>query len=245
MTDTHVSFTWSGVRRGLGATAPLAVSVAVYGMVFGVLARQAGLSIIETSLMNLVVFAGAAQMATMDFWAYPLPLATIVITVLLVNLRLIMLSAAMRPWLRHVPNRIVYPTLHFLSDESWAVALTRYRDGERDAGVVLGCNLAIVFAWFPSAAVGHVVGSQIGDPATLGLDFAFTAVFAAMLFGGYKSRYDLAPWGASGLVAWLVWWLVPGSWYVLAGGLAGFAVAYLRTEAPLPANEPDVDGSMP
>lgn len=66
-----------------------------------------------------------------------------------------------------------------------------------------------------------------------------------MLFGGYKSRYDLAPWGASGLVAWLVWWLVPGSWYVLAGGLAGFAVAYLRAEAPLPANEPDVDGSMP
>jgi predicted branched-subunit amino acid permease len=92
---------------------------------------------------------------------------------------------------------------------------------------------------------GHILGGQIGDPAALGLDFAFTAVFSVMLFGGYRSRYDLAPWGASGLVAWLVWWLVPGSWYVLAGGLAGFLVAYLRAETPVPANEPDVDGSMP
>lgn len=244
--DTRaVTFTRHGIARGLRATAPLAASVAVYGMVFGVLARQVDMTLLEATIMNLVVFAGAAQMAAMDFWVYPLPIATLLITVLLVNMRLIMLSAAMRPWLRHVPNRVVYPTLHFLSDEAWAVAMTRYHRGERDAGLVLGCNLAIVFAWLPSVILGHMLGGQIGDPAALGLDFAFTAVFSAMLFGGYRSRYDLAPWGASGLVAWLVWWLVPGSWYVLAGGLAGFAVAYLRGEDQVPADEPNIDGSMP
>jgi 4-azaleucine resistance transporter AzlC len=243
MTES-VTFTRGGVVRGLRAAAPLAVSVAVYGMVFGILARQVDMSLLEATLMNFIVFAGAAQMAAMDFWVYPLPIATILVTVLLVNLRLIMLGAAMRPWLERIPGRIVYPTLHFLSDESWAVTMTRYHEGERDGGVVLGSNLAIVFAWMPAVAVGHIMGGQIGDPAALGLDFAFTAVFAAMLFGGYKSRYDLAPWGASGLVAWLVWWLVPGTWYVIAGGMAGFVVAYLRAEQPLPATEPDVDGSM-
>jgi 4-azaleucine resistance transporter AzlC len=241
----RVTFTRAGVFRGLRATAPLAVSVSVYGIVFGVLARQVDMSLAEAMIMNVVVFAGAAQMAAMDFWVYPLPILTLVITVLMVNLRLVMLSAALRPWLRSLPGRIVYPTLYFLSDEAWAVAMTRYREGERDGGVVLGCNLAIVFAWMPAVAVGHVVGSQVGDPDALGLDFAFTAVFAAMLFGGYKSRYDLAPWGASGLVAWLVWWMVPGNWYVIAGGLAGFLVAYHRAERMVPANEPDVDGSMP
>lgn len=240
-----VTFTRHGVLAGLRAAAPLAVSVAVYGMVFGVLARQVNISMFEAMLMNFIVFAGAAQMAAMDFWIYPLPIATLIATVLLVNLRLVMLTAALRPWLNHLPNRIVYPTLHFLSDEAWAVAMTRYRAGERDGGVVLGCNLAILFSWLPAVAVGHALGSQIGDPAALGLDFAFTAVFSAMLFGGYRSRYDLAPWGASGLVAWLVWWLVPGTWYVIAGGLAGFAVAYRRSGRSLPAGEPDVDGSMP
>ncbi len=135
--------------------------------------------------------------------------------------------------------------LFMLNDEAWAVVMTRYRAGERDAGVLLGANLTIYVAWNVAVAAGYLLGSQVGDPAALGLDFAFTAVFAAMLFGGYKSRYDLIPWAASGLVAWLVSWLLPGTWYVIAGGLAGFTIAFLRSERPLPATEPDIDGSMP
>lgn len=242
-----VTFSRQGVTRGLHATAPLAISVAAYGVVWGVLARQAEVSLLEAYLMNLLIFAGAAQMAAMDQWSYPLPMVAILVTTALINLRLVMLSASMRPWLHSLPSRIVYPTLHILSDESWAVAMTQYRNGARDAGIVLGCNLAIVFAWFPATAVGHLLGGSIGDPARLGLDFAFTAVFGAMLFGGYRSRFDLAPWGASGLVAWLVWWLFPGTWYVIAGGVAGVLVASLRTD-PRPRHdvpEPDADGNAP
>jgi 4-azaleucine resistance transporter AzlC len=245
MNITPVTFTRDGIIAGMRVTAPMAVSVAVYGVVFGVLARQVGISLLETVLMNLIVFAGAAQLAALDSWVYPLPILALVITVLLVNMRLIMLGAALRPWMRSLPNRIVYPTMYVLNDEAWAVVMTRYRMGERDAGVVLGGNLVVYLAWNASVVAGHLLGSQVGDPSALGLDFAFTAVFAAMLFGGYRSRYDLVPWATSGLVAWLVWWLVPGTWYVIAGGLAGFAIAWLRSERPLPATEPDVDGSMP
>lgn len=245
MTARSVTFTRRGVLAGMRVAAPMAVSVAVYGVVFGVLARQVGMTMLETVLMNVIVFAGAAQLAALDAWAYPLPIVTLVITVVLVNMRLVMLGAALRPWLQTLPKRAVYPTLYVLSDEAWAVAMTRYRQGERDAGVLLGANLGVFAAWNSAVVVGYLLGRQVGDPAALGLDFAFTAVFAAMLFGGYKSRYDLAPWAASGLVAWLVSWLLPGTWYVIAGGLAGFAVAYLRAERPFSATEPDVDGSMP
>jgi predicted branched-subunit amino acid permease len=242
-----VTFTRRGVVRGLRVTAPLAISVATYGAVFGVLARQAEVSLLEATLLNTFVFAGAAQMAAMEHWVYPLPVVAIVVTTLLINLRLIMLGAAMRPWMRHLPSWIVYPTLHILSDESWAVAMTQYRNGARDAGIVLGCNLAIALAWFPATVVGYLLGGSIGDPAELGLDFAFAAVFGAMLFGGYRSRYDLAPWGASGLVAWFVWWLLPGTWYVIAGGLAGFLVAVLRpdTRPHLEIPDPDAEGATP
>lgn len=245
MRTPPVTFTRQGILAGMRWTAPMAVSVAVYGVVFGVLARQVDMSLLETMLMNLIVFAGAAQLAALDSWAYPLPILTLVITVVLVNMRLIMLGAALRPWLRTLPNRIVYPTLFMLNDEAWAVMMIRYRLGERDAGIVLGGNLIVYIAWNLAVVAGHLLGSQVGDPAALGLDFAFTAVFAAMLFGGYRSRYDLVPWATSGLVAWLVWWLVPGTWYVIAGGLAGFAIAWFRSEQPLPVTEPDVDGSMP
>lgn len=240
-----VTFTREGVVTGVRVVAPMAVSVAVYGVVFGVLARQVGMTLAETALMNLIVFAGAAQLAALDSWVYPLPILTLVITVVLVNMRLIMLGAALRPWLRTLPGRIVYPMMYTLNDEAWAVVMTRYRRGERDAGVLLGSNLAVFLAWNVAVVAGHLLGSGVGDPTALGLDFAFTAVFAAMLFGGYRSRYDLVPWAVSGLVAWLVWWLLPGTWYVIAGGLAGFAIAFLRSEPPMPVTEPDIDGSMP
>jgi predicted branched-subunit amino acid permease len=120
--------------------------------------------------------------------------------------------------------------LHILSDESWSVAMMRYRLGERDAGVMLGCNLAIVLGWFPATLIGFALGDRIPDPERFGLDFAFTAVFAAMLFGGYRSRRDLGPWFASGMAATLVWWLLPGTWYVVAGGVAGVAVALWQSD---------------
>lgn len=243
--QSRVVFTRAGVMKGLRATGPMAVGVATYGAVFGVLAQQVGVSLLEAMLMNVVVYAGAAQMTALDQWTYPLPILAILATVILINLRLIMLTASLRPWLKSLPARIVYPTLHIVSDEAWAVAMTLYRNGARDAGILLGCNLAIVFAWFPATAVGYALGGTIGDPAALGLDFAFTAIFGAMLFGGYRSRFDLVPWGVSGLVAWLVWWLVPGTWYVIAGGLAGFAIAVLRADHHPQHPIPNVDGATP
>ncbi|MCP5854142.1 AzlC family ABC transporter permease, partial [Klebsiella pneumoniae] len=85
---------------GMRLAAPMAISVAVYGVVFGVLARQVEMSLLETILMNVIVFAGAAQLAALDAWVYPLPVLALVITVALVNMRLIMLGAALRPWMR-------------------------------------------------------------------------------------------------------------------------------------------------
>jgi predicted branched-subunit amino acid permease len=90
-----------------------------------------------------------------------------------------------------------------LADEGWSVSMNMRRNGERDAGVFLGSSLLVAFSWIPAVIIGHLLGGQIGDPAALGLDFAFTLVFAAMLFGSYKGRFDLVPWTVAGICAWL------------------------------------------
>lgn len=235
----NVTFTRAGVGTGLRSTLPLGLPVAAYGAVFGLLAQQAGVSALEATLLNLFVFAGAAQLAVLPYWDFPLPILVIATTTFLINLRLVLLTASLRPWLRHLPNRFVYPLLHNLSDESWSIAMMRYRLGERDAGVVLGCNLMIIIAWFPATLVGFALGNRIPDPRQFGLDFAFTAVFAAMLFAGYRSRRDLRPWFASACAATVVWWLVPGTWYVVAGGIAGVIVAILAADPSHHVRVPD------
>ena len=220
-------FTLDGVRRGMQAAIPMGIGVAVYGIVFGLLARQVGLSFLENLTMNLLVFGGAAQTASLDLWTYPLPILSIVMTTLLINLRLILLGAAARPWLHELPDRKVYPMLHLMADEGWAVAMNARRNGETDIGFFFGTNLFVGLCWMPSIVVGHLIGGGVGNPAAIGLDFAFTTIFAATLFSGYRTRYDLVPWGAAGAAALIASWLLPGTWYVLVGGITGFVVGFL------------------
>lgn len=218
----------NGVRRGIRATIPMGVGVATYGVVFGMLARQTGLTFPENVLMNVFVLAGAAQTVVLESWSYPLPIASIVLTTLLINLRLLLLGAAAQPWLRVLPARTVYPMLHIMVDEGWAIAMNARGRGERDIGFFLGCNLAVVIAWMPAMVVGHLLGGELGDPAAIGLDFAFTIVFAAMLVGGYRGRFDLLPWAAATAAALIGWRYLPGTWYVLMGGFAGFGAGFWR-----------------
>ena len=231
------TFTRQGVFRGLRMAVPMAIGVAVYGVVFGLLARQVGLSFLENLLMNVFVFAGAAQTASLDLWSYPLPIFSIVATTLMINLRLLLLGAAARPWLQNLPSKKVYPMLHIMADEGWSVAMNAHRRGEQDVGVFLGANALVGLAWLPAVLIGHLVGGSIGDPAAIGLDFAFTAIFAAILFGGYRGRFDLVPWGAAGVVAVATSYLLPGTWYVMAGGITGFVVGYFWAPRPVAREE--------
>lgn len=236
--NAEVRWTSHGFRRGLLAAVPVAIGVGAYGLVFGVLSRQVGLTLLEVILMNVLVFAGAAQTAALDLWTYPLPIAAIVITTLLINLRNLLLGASIRPWVGRYPARRVYPWLHILADEGWAVAMSRYARGERDVGVLFGALAMVGLSWVPSVIVGFLLGGRIGDPAAIGLDFAFTAIFAAMLIGTWQGRADLLPWATAGLAAWLAYLWLPGTWYVVIGALAGCLAALLGSppEAGTPAS---------
>jgi predicted branched-subunit amino acid permease len=72
-----------------------------------------------------------------------------------------------------------------------------------------------------------MLGAVIADPTTYGLDFAFTATFLALLLGMWKGRSDLVPWLAGGAIAIGVAALLPGTWYVIAGGLGGSFIGAL------------------
>src|SRR5690242_10838131 len=85
--------------RGAKACIPICISVAAYGVVWGVLAGQAGMTLPEVVLMSGLVFAGASQFVAADLWTPtpPLPVGAIIIATLIVNLRLMLMSATLRP----------------------------------------------------------------------------------------------------------------------------------------------------
>ncbi len=217
-----LSFGWVGVVEGFRRCLPIALGVFIYGLVFGVLAQQAGLSIIEALLMSGLVFAGASQFAALKLWTIiPLPTPEIILTTLIVNLRHVLMGAAVQPWFASLKPWQRYLSVFFMTDENWALTMSEFKKGKRNGAMLLGSGLALFLAWTGSTLAGRALGSVLQDPAKWGLDFAFTAVFITLLVGMWRGKSDILPWLIAAAVAIAASQLIPGNWYILLGGLAG------------------------
>ena len=232
--DAHshvLTFTRAGALAGVQQAIPLALSIFLVGTVYGVLARHAAMTLPETLLMSAVVFAGASQFVAIGLWALPIPVAAIIATTLVVNLRHVLLGAALRSWFRDLSPWRVYASLFFMVDESWALTVRRMRAGETDRAFLIGAGSLMYGSWLSASATGYLAGTAIGDLSRLGLDFAITAVFTALLVGMWRGRTDLVPWLVSAGVSIVAWRLLPGTWYILCGAVAGSATGALFRDA--------------
>ncbi len=191
-----------------------------------------GLSVLEALLMSGLVFAGGAQFVAMDMWTTPANIVALALTALLVNLRHVLMGASIARSLHRFTPMQRLAAMPFLTDEAWALAEKRARDPRASLTPAwyFAAALSIYATWLASTATGALLGAAIGDPAALGLDFAFPAVFIVLVTGFWKGRGTGAVILASAAAALFVHWLVPGVWFILAGALAGLAAAALATD---------------
>jgi 4-azaleucine resistance transporter AzlC len=210
---------------GASTFVPVAISIAAYGVVWGVLARGAGLTLLEVMLMSGLVFAGSAQFVALDLWTVApssLPIGPLVVAALIINLRYLLLTATLRPLFGPQDQFKGALTMFIVSDETWALTVGEMSRGTRgNVAFLIGAGLVAFAVWMASTVTGHVLGSAIDDPSKYGLDFAFTATFLALLLGMWKGKGDLLPWAIAALAAIVSAKLIPGSWYILIGGIVG------------------------
>jgi 4-azaleucine resistance transporter AzlC len=204
---------------------PLFLTSLVIGIPYGVIARQAGLSIGEVSATSIIVFAGAAQFAMVDLLRGGADGPVIVLTVLLINARHLLMATAIRPFVATAPVPRRLGLAYILTDEAFAMGIGWFRRGHRDLtyytvfGAVLWC------CWNAGTLVGATFGADIRDPQRFGVDFAITASFVAIVVIGIRHRAD----AVVAIVAVLV-----AAGLRLAGASAG-AVVIAGALAPLVA----------
>jgi 4-azaleucine resistance transporter AzlC len=212
---------------------PLLVAVVPFGLLLGTLAAQKDLSPLEVALMSATVFAGASQFVAVEIWSTPAAVALLTATALMVNLRHVLMGAAMAPHLRGWSRGETYGGIFFMADETWAFALRRGADAPLTPAYYFGLALPLYLGWVATTILGAVFGGVLHDPARYGLDFAFTAVFLTLLVGLWKGRRSFYPWAAAALAAVVAHQLLPGVWYIACGGLAGTLVGALQPPAAL------------
>jgi 4-azaleucine resistance transporter AzlC len=243
---TSTSPSSSSFHDGMRRSLPLALGVAAFGVVWGTLAGQAGLSPAESVLMSALVFAGAAQFVVLPLWSATsaLPLGAIVAATLVVNLRFVLMSATMLPLFQRERPRWPWAKAFLISDENWALASADMARGHGSVGGLLGSGAVIYASWVLSCTAGRFAGTLIGEPARWGLDFAFTASFLALLTGMWSGKSSALPWVVAAASALLAERLLPGSWYIVVGGLCG-SLAGAWTSAHGPHDGASSDPGLP
>jgi 4-azaleucine resistance transporter AzlC len=220
-------------RAALAEGWPVLVTVLVVGIPFGIVARQSGLAPAEIMAMSLFVFAGASQFAMVQLFRDGAAWPVVTATVLLINLRHMLMAAAMRPYFAHVSAARRLVAAYFLTDEAFAMAIGWFRRGRTELTYYATFAVALYVLWNAATVIGMLLGPSIGEPRRFGVDFAITATFIAIVVLGVRRRSDAVVALTAALMASLLAYLGASVVAVVtAGALAPLIALVLRDAEP-------------
>jgi 4-azaleucine resistance transporter AzlC len=211
------------VLGGLGFIA----SAGGFGIVYGLAAREAGISAIEALAMSLLVLSGAAQFAAVGLIAQGASWPSIILLTALLNARHLLYSAALAPWVADRPRLERAAMAHVLTDETFGLAIAHFRRlGRADMWGYWVAAAFVCLPWPAATMLGVIGGQAIPDPTRLGLDVVFPAAMAGLAVGLVTGRRELVAAVVGGSIAVIVGIAAGGAAVgVVAGGLLGPLIA--------------------
>lgn len=225
------SSAWEDARLGLADIWPAALAAVPIGLLFGALAAGKGLSPLEIFAMSLFVFAGGAQFAALELWASPAPVAALVFSTLLINARHILMGASLAPKLGAFSPLQRALGLYYMADENWALAEKRARTRRLTPAYWFGLTVPFVLGWLAMSTLGGLIGAAFGDPRRIGADFAFTALFIALVAAFWRGRVTFWTVAAAGIASAVTYRLAGPPWHVAAGAVCGLLAAWIAAGA--------------
>jgi predicted branched-subunit amino acid permease len=204
----------------------IAVALVPFGLAFGVLCSEVGLTWWEAAGFSAIVFTGSAQFAAVGVLGEGGTVVAAVGAGVLLNLRSLAFGLAMAPALRgSLPFRLAASQL--MIDEAMAVGSAARTPQRRRYGYLVG-GLAVFALWNLSTVAGALLAAGAGDlVTTLGIDATIPASFLALLWPRLRSRPQLRVALAGGVIALLAAPVTPPGVPILLAGL-GVLVAGRR-----------------
>ncbi len=213
--------------QGFKDVAPMLIGAVPFGLITGVSAVGAGMHPTDIIFMSALVFAGSSQLAAISLIASGAAIWAIVLTVAMVNLRHVMYSLSLAPWLQRygVLKRLLVSFL--MVDQSFAMTVLRYpreADDYPRFHFALGIGVPMWIVWVSTTAFGALLGAQL--PAEWQLDFAVPLLFLALLVPAVTSRPLLVAAVVAGTLA-LALAPLPYNLGLIIGSLSGIAAGAL------------------
>jgi len=186
-TGENLTF-WGGVRDCI----PTLLGYWSIGFAAGVVGETEGLSVLEIGLMSVFLYTGTAQFIVAAMLGSGSTIASIIVTVFFVNLRHLLLSAAVAPYFRQYTAKKNILLGAQLTDETFGVAISRLSlQAEGRDKWMLGLNVTAQVNWVVATLVGAWCGIWLPNPEQFGLQFALPAMFAGLVVQALMQRKQL------------------------------------------------------
>jgi 4-azaleucine resistance transporter AzlC len=222
---TRSIYTFKDFLAALAPALPVVMGYLPIGFAFGVLAAGAGISPLNSVVMSLIVFAGSAQLMAVGFISQGLNPLAIVAATLIINLRHLLMSASLSPYMKDWSKAQVAGFTFELTDETFGVHSLRFEQGDSGAGRAMRINLVCQLAWVAGTLLGVLAGGLIEDVRPFGLDYALPAMFIALLV--LQLRGKMYAWVAlgAGALSMLIWMGGWTQWNVILAAVLSAGVA--------------------
>ena len=200
------------LKQGIKDSVPIILGYLPLGFAFGVLANDVGMSIIQATMMSVMCFTGAGQYIALGIMQAGGAVFTIILANVLVNLRYLLFSTSLVPYLKgRVPPAVGSLLSYGLTDETYAVAMNRYQNHLPTASYIAGLNLSSHIGWIASTLLGAIAGNYIGDTDRLGLNFTLPAMYTCLLVFIINRKSDIFVALSSALLCLSIGHLVPAT----------------------------------
>jgi len=216
--------------RGLRDEAPLMVGVMPFGLIFGALGTEAGLTPVQIMAMSIIIFGGASQVIFLQLYATGANPLLVSGTVSVINLRHTLYSASIAMYFRHLSLRWKVLLSYLLTDEAFAVTMRRYESHPPNPVMhyhLLGSGTLLWVSWQLTTLIGLLLGAAI--PPSLGLGFAIPLTFMAIIIPHIMQAPHFVAILTSGIVAILTSHL-PWKLNLIIASMAGMLAGYLAEQ---------------
>jgi predicted branched-subunit amino acid permease len=215
---------WDGVKRG----GPVMAAVAPFGILFGVVAVDNGLTVAESVLMSAMLFAGASQLVGMELFGKHIAPWMILLSIFAVNFRHVLYSAGTGRLIRHFTTLQQIVAFFFLTDIQYAES---EKQAEQKKPITfiwyMGLAIPLYLLWVLEAYIGATFGGLISSPQAVGLDMLLPIYFLGLVMS-FRSRTNWLPIvTASSVTSVIAYFLIGSPWHVTIGAIGGIAVAVI------------------
>ncbi len=214
------------LRLGVAAAWPICLGYFPIGLALGVLAQKAGLPWWSMAMMSVLVFAGSAQFICVAMLAAGASPPAIIFTTFVVNLRHVLMSSALAVYLQGVNRRFLALYAYGVTDESFAINLTRFREGAWNRWQALIVNHTANSVWILATIAGALIGQFVPQGA-LGVDYALTGMFICLLVFQLQGRIYILTGVLAATLSTLWYLIIPGDSYIVGASISAATVGYL------------------